>query len=262
MEQQTTELIFPEWRDENSHRNYPFADEATLTSDKGNVLPNNMFLDGRLYPIGADPELYLSSIDIYGNIVTVAIGDSKQLVVAQATFDYLTPPELLEFTDQYGRPAGVLVSTPEQLRLLPALFTGTVAFSFEQTAFAASAIIPQPQPGVRGILLDDGAFFSEDVYLIGVKGIVLTQTDPRTIRVDIMGDPYAKQKVCKIEGIAVPPFCGLKTINYIHPDPKTGDFKLSPGANPPYAHDNVLRVHMEDGVLVVENMGSVGTKKA
>lgn len=260
MEQQTTEIILPEWRNENSGRKYPFADTATLDAG-GTVIPNDLFLDARLYPIGALPDIYLASIQIVESTVTLTIADSQTPNLAQATFDYLTPPELLEFQDQYGRPAGVLVSTAEQLRLLPALFSGLINFQPDQTPFAGSTIVPQPQPGVRGILLDDGSFFSEDVFLIGVKGVVLRKIDSQTIRVDIVGDPYAQLKECAVEGIQTVPFCGLKTINGIRPDPVTGDFKISPGANPPYAIDNILRVTFENGDLVVENVGSVGGAK-
>ncbi len=261
MELQTTDIIFPEWRDENSHRNYPFSDEATLSAAGGSTIPDDVFTDARLYPIGAGPDIYLRSIKIEDSTVTVTIADGTNPALASASFDYLAAPELLEFADKYGRPAGVLVSTAEQLRLLPALFTDTVTFTYAETAFATSTIIPQPQPGVRGILLDDGSFHAEDVYLIGVKGIVLTQVDSQTIRVDVVGDPYAQQKECAVEGIVVLPFCGLKTINHIGPDPKTGDFKISPGANAPYASDNILRVRFDAGELIIETMGAAGSAK-
>lgn len=253
--------IFEEWRDENSKRNYPFSDDASLDNGAGSLIPNDLFLDARLYLIGGDSDVYLSSIVIAASTVTVTIGDSQNVNAASAQFDYLNAPNVLEFFDGYGRPAGIIVSTPEQLRLMPALFGSSTTFTYDQTAFAASVVVPLPQPGVRGILLDDGSFFTEDVFLIGTKGVVLTQIDAQTIRVDVVGDPYALQQECATEGIAVVPFCGLKTINKIKPDPKTGDFKITPGANPPYASDNVLRVNFADGILTISEAAATGVPK-
>ena len=150
----------------------------------------------------------------------------------------------------------MLVSTVDKLKLLPAALPAAVAFTQAQTELASSCVVPLPQIGLRGFLLDDGSYFTGDIYLTGVDGIVLTVPQANTIRVDVLGDPYAKLDECTEEGIPVEPLCGLKTIDGIAPDPVTGDFKVSPGANPPYAVDNVIRVTQNSGELIIETVGS------
>jgi len=255
MELTQTEIIFPEWRNQNEHINYPFSDVATMISDTGVKLPKGLFDDARFYPIGAVVGVYLRRVSVQGNTVTITIADPEQ-ELATGSFDYTAPLNDVAFYDSLGRPAGVLVSTTEKLQLLPASLPALVEFTQAQTELAPSCVVPLPQLGVRGFLLDDGSYFTGDVYLVGVDGIVLSVPEPNVIRVDILGDPYAKLKDCEEEGIAVVPLCGLKTINGISPDPDTGDFKLSPGANPPYAVDNVIRITQTNGELLVATVGS------
>jgi len=260
MELVQTEIIFPEWRNQNEHTNYPFSDAATMISDSGVKLPKSLFDDARFYPIGAVAGVYLKSVSIQGNIVTITIADpDKDLAIG--SFDYTNPYNDVPFYDSLGRPAGVLVSTVAKLRLLPAAMPAFTGFTQEQAELAPSCVVPLPQIGVRGFLLDDGSYFTGDVYLVGVDGIVLSVPEANVIRVDIMGDPYAKLEECDKEGIPVEPFCGLKTINGIAPDPETGDFKVSPGANPPYAADNVIRVTQNNSELVIETVGSNYAKR-
>lgn len=255
MELTQTEIIFPEWRNQSENTNYPFSDDASMTSDSGVRLPKALFDDARFYPIGAIAGVYLKSVDIQGNIVVITIADPEK-TLAIGMFDYTNPLNDVPFYDSLGRPAGVLVSTKEKLKLLPAALPAAVTFTQKQTEIAPSCVVPLPQVGVRGFLLDDGSYFTGDLYLVGVDGIVLSVPQTNVIRVDVLGDPYAKLEDCEEEGIPVEPLCGLKTINGIAPDPVTGDFKVSPGANPPYAFDNVIRVSQDNGELVIETVGS------
>ena len=255
MELVQTEIIFPEWRNQNENTNYPFSDIATMISDTGVRMPKNLFDDARFYPIGAVAGVYLKSVVIQENIVTLLIADPND-DLATGSFDYTNPMNDVPFYDSLGRPAGVLVSTIEKLKLLPAALPASVEFTREQTEFVASCVVPQPQIGLRGFILDDGSYVTGDIYLTGVDGIVLSVPQPNVIRVDVIGDPYAKLEECVEEGIPVKTLCGLKTINKIAPDPVTGDFKLSPGANPPYAVDNVIRVSQNSGELIIETVGS------
>lgn len=255
MELMQTEIIFPEWRNQSENTNYPFSDAATMISDSGVRVPRSLFDDARFYPIGAIAGVYMKSVGIQGNIVTITIADPEK-TLATGSFDYTNPLNDVPFYDSLGRPAGVLVSTKEKLKLLPAALPAAVTFTQEQTEIVPSCIVPLPQPGVRGFILDDGSYFTGDLYLVGVDGVVLSVPQANVIRVDIIGDPYAKLEDCAEEGIPVEPLCGLKTINGIAPDPDTGDFKVSPGANPPYAFDNVIRVSQNGSELVIETVGS------
>lgn len=254
MELAQTDIIFPEWRNQNEHINYPFSDDATMVSDGGVRIPKSLFDDARFYPIDAIAGVYLKSVRIQGNIVTLTIADPDK-DLATGSYDYTNPQNDVAFYDEHNRPAGVLVSTVEKLKLLPAALPTSVEFTQEQAEFASSCVVPMPQVGLRGFLLDDGSYLTGDIYLIGVDGVVLTVPRHNVIRVDILGDPYAKLAECEEEGIPVAPFCGLKTINGIAPDPETGDFKISPGANPPYAFDNILRVRQTARELIIETVG-------
>jgi hypothetical protein len=53
--------------------------------------------------------------DITNQTGTIWLGDSANPNLASATFALLSPPSELQFTDQYGRPAGMLLSTPTLL---------------------------------------------------------------------------------------------------------------------------------------------------
>ncbi len=260
MELVQTEIIFPEWRNQSENTNYPFSDDATMISDSGVRIPRSLFDDARFYPIGAVAGVYLKSVIIQGNIVTITIADPEK-TLATGLFDYTNPLNDVPFYDSFGRPAGVLVSTKEKLKLLPAALPASVVFTREQAEIVPSCVVPLPQVGVRGFLLDDGSYFTGDIYLVGVDGIVLSVPEANVIRVDVIGDPYAKLEECEKEDIPVEAFCGLKTINGIAPDPETGDFKVSPGANPPYAADNVIRVTQDNSALVIETVGSNYAKR-
>jgi hypothetical protein len=259
MELQGTELINQEWRNANAHRHYPFADHARLAATDSTELPDLLFEDARIYLIGAGPDVYLSEIKIGIDTVTVRIQDASG-VYATGSFTLSAPASgEIALYDQYGRPAGVLVSTYTKLVQLPTLFPAQVNFTASATPFAASCVVPQPQTGLRGILLDDGTFLSGDVYLAGEDGIVLSIPSANTIRIDVIGNPYQHQEECDEEGIAVPAFRGLRTINGIAPDPVTGDFKFSAGANPPYAADNIVRINLqEQRILTFSLAGSEG----
>lgn len=243
-------INFTEWRNNNKHVKYPFSDTSALTN--GSIfLDQDLFDDARLYPIGSSPGVYLSDIIISDVLVKFIISDPENGELASGGFafvdgDYTYPSlpvddseVLVALEDTLGRPAGVLVSSGDRLRQLSSLYgQSTISFDETQTEFVSSTVIPVPHIGVRGFILDDGSFISGKIYMVGTAGIVLSEEDG-TIRVDIIGDPYALDKACRDEGFDVPVFCGLKTVNGIRPD-ENGDFKLTIGGN--LAADNILRV--------------------
>jgi len=249
-----SELIATQWRNNNERVKYPFGDDATLTNDDGITINEDLFDDARVYPVGGSVGLYLSRITVTDGALTFYVADPVTGDIASGGFQFDAPtPDNIALRDSYGRPAGILVSSAQKLGALPNVYgEGEVVFSRAQTEFAGSVAIPQPQLGVRGLLLDDGNIVSNDIFLVGTDGIVLSEEDG-AIRVDIIGDPYALLKACESEGLELPGFCGLRTINYIPPDGK-GDFKLTIGGN--LAADNVLRVEQdEDGNLKIKAVG-------
>jgi hypothetical protein len=155
--------------------------------------------------------------------------------------------------DVYGRPAGILVSDAVRLAAVVSRYgNGDTVFEPGETEFAPSVAIPLPQAGLRGVLLDDGSLLAGDIYVVGAEGVTVSY-EGGAIRVDALGDPYALIKSCDEEGVPLPRFCGLKTINGIPPD-ANGDFKLSVGAN--MAGEPILRLETdEEGDVTLKEVG-------
>lgn len=244
----TTRQLYPQWRDENRKLKYPFADTATLTNGDVVIL-NNVFLDGRLYPIGGGPRLFLSRISISGAEMTLGIRSVGAAELATAVLDTDDFPENGEvtFSDMYGRPAGVLLAEQNSLATLAALGQGSFEFEVDDTEFAASVVTPVPDIGLRGILTEDGELLTNDLWLVGEDGVVL-RIDEGAIRIDIVGDPYAARKICSEEtaeegstedSSLLDEYCPLRTINEVAPNDR-GNFHLLPGAN--QSLTNLLRI--------------------
>lgn len=247
-------MLHTEWRNNNERINYPFADHATLTNSAGAAVDRDLFSDARLYPIGGTVGLYLGKISVSESEVTFHIYDLTG-ELATGGFDLDSPPAEVALYDVYGRPAGILVSDAERLGALNGIYgEGEVEFEQDQTEFAASVAVPLPDPGVRGILLDDGNVLSGDIWLVGEDGIVL-RMDGSSIRVDVIGDPYVQDKDCEDEGSPLPQLCGLKSINQIAPN-AAGDFKLRVGGN--LAEDPVVRIVSITNGVKVEMIGMKG----
>lgn len=251
------ELLFPEWRDSNERINFPFSDAASLVNSNGARIERDLFDDARVYPVGAQAGMYLSRISVTALEVSIFVGTLDTPDMASVTFQIASPPDDLYLEDAFGRPAGVLVSNVDKLGNVAGLYGfGNTLFEPEQTEFDASVIVPSPQSGLTGILLDDGTLLTGDVYLVGENGIVLRLDDDGNIRIDVIGDPYALVKACDEAGVPVPGFCGIKTINDIGPNAH-GDFKLFAGAN--VSADNILRVSAsERGIVRIQTVGAMG----
>jgi hypothetical protein len=250
---QNDRILFSEWRERNARLRYPFADRATLVNTAGIVIPDELFVDARVHPIGGEADMFLSKISVEGTSATFTISGSGAGELCTGTYDGSNPSDNVGLADSYGRAAGVLVSSQEQLSsLVGAYGDGDYEFSLDQTQFAASVAIPMPQVGLTGFLLDDDNIVSGDIYLVGVDGITLSLEDGY-VRVDAVGDPYALLKACDEEGSPLPTFCGLRTLNGIAPD-DNGDFKFAAGGN--VAEDTILRISVSEGELKLEQVCS------
>ena len=241
-----SKIAFNDWRAENEQRSYPFADDSTLTN--GTVtLAKALFIDGRLYPIGGDAELYLGRITRAGNNIEFAITTEVGGDLAAASYDVTDIPANgeLAFHDDYGRPAGMLLSSQEALQAFSGLNTGEYEFLLAQTRFAPAVIVAQPAVGVRGFVTDEGDFFAGDVWLVGEDGVVLRRDDDGSLRIDIIGDPFAARKLCEDEEAgdseieALRPYCPIKTLNGVAPDDQ-GNFQMLIGSN--QSLSNILRI--------------------
>jgi hypothetical protein len=246
-------IPFPEFRDELEFTRYPFGDTATLTNDVVSIGVDT-FLDATLYPIGAVGRVYLGRISVTAQEVTLYLYDEEGTRWASASFTPGTAPDLLYFTDDWGRPAGVIVSEAIRLARFGAWPVGEQVFSMEQTEFVSSCIIPLPEPGVRGVLSEKDELFTGDLWIVGDNGVVVRKEDERTIRVDIVGDPLYVRKLCEQVERFVPPLF-IKTINHCPPDPY-GNFHLIVGDY--HNETTIVRIYPTDAnTLRIEAVGQV-----
>lgn len=239
-------VVFNDWRTDNAARNYPFADDATLIGDDL-TLSQSLFIDGRLYPIGGGPQLYLKHVTRDGSDIEFAIATEAAGILATGGYDVTDIPASGEiaFHDVYGRPAGMLLSTADSLQAFSGLNSGTYEFIVAQTRFATAVVVAQPAVGVRGFILPSGELMTGDVWLVGEDGVVLRVDDDGALRVDVIGDPYATRKLCEDDAPsdddieALMPYCPVETINGIAPD-DNGNFQLLVGSN--QSLSNILRI--------------------
>lgn len=262
-------VIAPEWRAENEPVPYPFADTATLRN--GVVfIPAELLLDAVLYPIGGSTELYLTKISVDNDIATLYIGDTSNQELMSGSFPLGTPPDNLALADQYGRPAGLLVSEAIRLSFFQGWTAGTQVFQIEQTSFATTCVIPMPDVGVRGFVLEDGSVMLGDVWFLGDDGVILTpltvvaqgegvdHTPHNVIRIDVVGDPLFRRRLCDTVFVT-PKFVQRITVRQGNrvfsctPD-ELGDFKFTAGNQ--LANNTVLRIRPVPGRgIKIETVG-------
>jgi hypothetical protein len=235
-------IYYQEWRDEQAGSKYPFADGASLTADTGLVLDPAIFLDAVLYPIGGGPRLFLVRVTARGTrTVTIVVGTQTGAELASAEFDPLEPPSELPVFDPLGRPAGLIVSTPERLAAFQTWPFGDHTFG-PNAEFVSSCVVPMPAPGLRGLMLEDGELFNGDVWIVGEDGVVVRQDGEGVIRIDLVGDPLFRRRLCEPNDLfATPRF--IKTINGIAPDER-GTFLIT--VNSELAGDTILRLYPTD----------------
>lgn len=235
-------LLFPQFRDEQEDSRYPFADMATLVSKESKLsLGRDTFLDASFYVIGGGAGLYLTQIVITSDAVTLAVGDTAKKLRATTTYPTNNPPEngVLEFVDEYGRPAGMLLAQRLKLLEVSAWPAGTHTFVASATPFVASVVIPAREPGVRGVLTADAELLVGDLWLIGDRGVQLRQDGEGVIRIDIIGEPLFLRALCADKD-KFSPKRFVKTINGCPPD-EYGNFILTASGHG--AADTILRIY-------------------
>lgn len=271
----TQRIRHPQWRKELEPTGYPFSPRATLVNAAGDTLPEGVFLDAALYPVGGQERLHLANVNIAGTTVTLTIGDAGDPARASGSFAMFAPPTDLKLLDSFGRPAGLFVSEPSRLAVFSSWTSGDHPFTVDQSEFVAGVCIPTPEVGLRGIVLDDGSLLSGEVWLVGDDGVVLSvesQDLPdasgrsvrhQVIRIDIVGDPLFRRRLCASGGLFTTPnpVRQVRVVNgsqsfTVSPD-EFGDLKLA--VNNRLAPDTVLRVRTTPDGVVFEAVGSVAT---
>jgi hypothetical protein len=251
-------ILYPQWREEHGGTKYPFGDSASLANDEGYTLLEGTFLDAALFPIGASDGLHLSKVVVEHDRVTIYVGDRRDKELASAEFDLITPPDNLDLSDAFGRPAGVLVSSSDRLGVFQSWEVGEHTFKTDQTQFAATVCFPTPEVGVRGILLEDGTLMTGDVWIVGDDGVVVTASDEGVMRLDVVGDPLFRRRLCEDAGLFTTPSF-ITSIRVLHSE---GEFVVTPNergnvsitAHNGLKTDTALRVRTTD-VLKIEIAG-------
>lgn len=251
-------VLYPQFRDEQSDSRYPFADRVTLLSTERKLdIGRDTFIDASLYPIGGSKQAYISAIIVTPTRVTIQIGDPAVKNRARATYNPLNPPEngLLQLLDEYGRPAGMLLSSPLALSQFSGWPPETHTFAVTATEFVASVSIPAKEPGVRALTLDGKNIHTGDTWLIGSRGVVLRAEGERTIRVDIIGEPLFARYICDpLDRFQAKNFLSTLTINGVTCGPDDyGNFVFT--ATGHGARDTVLRIYPQDGVVKIDTVG-------
>lgn len=249
-----TRIIFPQFRDEQSDSRYPFVDKATLLSFENSLdIGRDTFIDAAIYAIGGYARAYISSITVSPIEIVITIGDENNKTRATARWAPNNPPEngVLDVLDSYGRPAGMLLSTPLNLARFAAWPARTHTFKLAAAEFVNTCVIPAREPGVRGLLAADGTLLTGDVWLIGDRGVVVRYEEEGIIRIDVVGSPLFVRELCDNLNKFTPKTY-VKTINNCPAD-EYGNFTLT--ATGHYASDTVLRIYPSEGNIRIDTLG-------
>lgn len=249
-------ILFPQFRDEQSASKYPFADSTTLTADTGVRIDNDLFIDASFFGIGFGEQVYISSIVVTAQTVTITVGDISTPTRATGSYLVFEPPAngIVNFTDIHGRPAGVLLAAAGECNLakFSAWPVGQHNFTITATEFVSTVVIPAKEPGVRALTPDPEQLQTGDVWLIGNNGVVLRAEGDHVIRVDIIGVPLFKRLVCEPQ-TTFPTKTFLQTINNCGPD-EYGNFTIT-ATNKSVDHP-AIRVYPNNNALTIATIGS------
>ena len=250
--------IYPTYYNEAINAAYPF--ESLATRNNGTVfIEDDIFVDGRFFPPDGRHDLYLSSIVVQDEVTLVISNANGE--VGRGYFNRNSPPETVNFYAE-GRDniyVGLLqgfvkkdtATDPNQrgLQKIAGWSNGTYIFTSDQTRFAASVVVPQPQAAVRSIRLDSGAVFYGDVILVGENGVQFTNPSAigeasssssstyarffdGVIRMDVVGDPLFVRRGCDSESVPTDQDILIQKIVFdgktVLPDAR-GGFTLSVG---------------------------------
>jgi len=253
----SSHIIFPEFREEQGDSKYPFADSATLQSTNSGVsFRKDVFIDAVFYPVGGGTAVYISSVVVSVNKITIVVRAVDPEITISAEYDPLELPanNTLSFYDEYGRPAGVMIFDRDRIVEITQWGIGTYVFTREAAEIVSTAFIPAQEPGVRALTVNGKEFVTGDVCLVGTDGVVLTENNG-VIRVDIVGVPLFQRAACDAAGKKKQPQRFVSTINDCGPD-EFGNFTITAtDANITNNDTTVLRVYPSDFGLFIEAAG-------
>lgn len=253
-------ILFPDFREEQKDSRYPFVDTANLTAEDGiTVIQRDTFIDAVFHVIGAGNRIYISSITVGAQKITINFGDETTAIVASTSFVpnpiAATPSGGLSIYDPLGRPAGTIVATKDNLSLFTGWSVGDYEFSPSATEFVSTTVIPAREPGVRAIMPATKELATGDLWLIGDNGVTFrhegVQDGKQIIRVDVVGVPLFKRALCV-------PYDRFQSKNFVRsinncPPDDYGNFTLT--ATGHEADDTVLRITQSDGIIFIDAVG-------
>lgn len=253
-------ILFPQFRDEQSDSRYPFTDGSKLQPAEIALTINPAcFIDAAFHPIGGGEAIFLNQLIVSALNFEFVLETANPSVTIRGIYDWRDPPAsgVMPFTDEYGRPAGMILVNTEKMEQFLSWGTGTYTFGQRSAQFVATTFIPAKELGVRAIQPDRGAdFLTGDIWLIGDDGVVVRAEGDHVIRVDVVGVPLYKRVACDDAAAAAPPKRYLKTINGCGPD-EFGNFTITATekALPAGRDDTVVRIYPTTGGLVFEAIG-------
>ena len=195
--------VYLEWFNQNSQRNYPFADGATLQDAKGLAIPIDFLVDAIIHPLGLTGSVYLRSIDQTTRLIEWGDTGTNQPIGTTTWSDGETTGVV---QDLKGRQIGSLVYGPGVVQLWT---SSTRKFLPGATALDPAAFIPLNQSGVQGIILPDGSLMTGDITIQGTDGVQCTTMilgGQQILRVDVVGVAAPDLSGCETVG---PPICTI-----------------------------------------------------
>lgn len=196
--------VFQEWLLQNSQRNYPFCDAASMLDSAGAMVPQDLVVDAILYPQGLLGFPYLLRID--GPNRAFYFGDSMtQKAIGVCRWSPGDTRAQVQDTSQYSRPIGTLVFGPG----INSIDTTAVrTFAPRSTQLAPTAYVALNQTGVTGLVLPDGTLMTGNITITGQDGVVVS-TQNGVLRVDCTGVPSPDPETC---GTLGPRICTIKAV--------------------------------------------------
>ena len=188
--------VYIEYGNQHDHRNYPFQDNSSLTSEGGVVLPEGYIRDLFLYPIDGVGPFYLQTLAVADGYILFADAGTGE-VVGRADWSLGDLDAAIYEVSGYQRQIGLVVFG-EQIGQITG--ESVMVFSAAATTIVGTCAIPLSQEGVRGLLCGD-SLVTGIITISGKNGVnVHTTVDIPTgrniLRIDAVGEPPAPDQDC------------------------------------------------------------------
>jgi hypothetical protein len=179
-------ILLGEYRNQNSRRKYPFADDMSLLDKEKVALPIDFIVDAYMYPINLMQlhnrdllwqsgdifglRIYMSKIDLgAGNIYFNGVESGELYGVAEFTQGDLTA-NIYEAAG-YHRQIGILVFGDGMSQIYQGLTVRE--FLPWNTQLCPAVFAELKQVGLRGFVLEDGTLITGGVIFEGQDGITI-----------------------------------------------------------------------------------------